>query len=349
MKFALRVLLSLAVSAVFVAFSLRNTNADAVLTAIASADKWTLTAYMATLLGIHLVRVVRWQFLLVPLGRVSFARVNRAVAVGFMLLVLLPLRLGEFARPVLISDPPPEGGVRVPRTGALGSCVVERLIDTLAVGILAIVSLHVLATTGYAAEYARHAATVVTGGFGALCVVLAFAFVMRERAVALLHRIVGRASVNLADRLAGMLDRFINGLHVGSAGRLLGVLGLTVIHWSFHVLGFWILAPAFDLHLTVLMAATVLASQVVGSMIPAGPGMIGTMQFFIQLGLSIFIPGALTQPDVVARAAAYANTIWIMQFAQQVLFGLPYVIGGHVMLGRLVKRLDGVEPATPEA
>jgi uncharacterized protein (TIRG00374 family) len=250
------------------------------------------------------------------------------------------LRLGELARPVFISEPPRGGGPRVPRSAALGSCVVERIIDTLAVGVLAIVSLNILATHGKAADYARHAATLVTIGLAAVSATLVVAYFWRERVVALVHAVVGIASRPLAERVSGILDRFIQGLHLGSAANVLVVLGLTVVHWTCHVSGLWLLAPAFGMKLTLLQAATVLACQVVGSMIPAGPGMVGTTQFFIQLGLSIFVPGALSVPEVAARAAALANVIWLLQTAQQVAFGAPFVVAGQVSLKVILKRGD---------
>jgi glycosyltransferase 2 family protein len=76
----------------------------------------------------------------------------------------------------------------------------------------------------------------------------------------------------------------------------------------------------------------VLAAQAVGVMVPAGPGMVGTSQFFTQAGLSIFVPGALSVPEVAARAAGYANSIWMLQFGQQVVLGLFFWVAGRVSL-----------------
>jgi uncharacterized protein (TIRG00374 family) len=346
-KLAIRILLSLTVSGVFVGFSLRHTDARAVLAAIAAADPSILAGYFGVLLAVHLVRTWRWQLLLAPLGRVGFRRVNSASAVGFMLLAILPLRLGELGRPLLVSRPQKGGGVRLARTGALASCLVERVIDCLAIGVLGIVSLHVLATTGSAAEHARLASVVVTAAFAALCVMLTFAFLMRERTVALVRRWGRLLSARLADKAAHMLDNFIRGLHLGSAWSLLGVLALTAIHWALHVLGFWMVARAFGLPLTVLMATTVLASNVVGVMIPAGPGMVGTSQFFTQLGVSIFIPHAFDDPRLAANTAAYANAIWMLQFGQAVLLGLVFVLAGHVALGGLFSSAEGEAEAAP--
>jgi uncharacterized protein (TIRG00374 family) len=336
-KLILRVALSLVASGVFVYLSLRHANLRAVAAAIATADFRPVLGYLAILLAVHLVKTVRWGLLLEPLGDVPFRRLNSASAIGFMLMVILPLRLGEVARPLLVSRPAPGDGTPLPRSGALASCVVERVIDCIAMGVLGIVSLHLLATTGNAADFARHASVVVTAAFAAVCLALVVAFFVRERAVALVRSVLTRVSGRLADASAKLLDGFLRGLHLGSAGRVLAFLILTAVYWALHVWGFWMVASAFGLELTPLMACTVLACQVVGIMIPAGPGMVGTSQFFTQLGVSIFIPGALTVPDLAARAAGYANTIWLLQFGQQVLTGLVFLVVGHVSLDGLFK------------
>jgi uncharacterized protein (TIRG00374 family) len=336
-KLLSRVGLSLAVSALMLYLSVRHANVRAVVAAIAVANPKPVLGYLGILVLVHFVRTVRWGLLLEPLGHVGFRRLNAACAVGFMLIVVLPLRLGELARPLLVSRSGAAGEVALSRSGALASCVVERIIDCLAMGVLGIVSLRLLATNGEAADIARHASVVVTVAFTALCLALVFAFFVRERAVALVRSALRPLSPRLADRVTDPLDRFILALHIGSVGRLAAVLALTAVYWALHVWGFWLVAGAFSLSLTGLMACTVVVCQVVGIMIPAGPGMVGTSQFFTQLGVSIFVPGALTVSAVVARAVAYGNTIWLLQFGQQVLTGLPFLLSGHISLSSVLR------------
>jgi glycosyltransferase 2 family protein len=339
---AARGLLSFVVSGFFIWFSLRHTDLRAVVSAIFSAPPLPVLGYLLILFLVHLVKTLRWGLLLKPLGKISFRRLNTASAIGFMLMVLLPLRLGELARPLVVSRPTAESPVPLRRGEALATVVIERIVDSLAMGVLAVVSLHVLATAGNAARYARQAATLVTVGFSALCVLLVFAFLMRARAVALIRLVFSPVSRRLGERLARLVDGFILGLRLGSASRIVEFFLLTAFYWSLHVVGFWMVAGAFGLELSPLMACTVLACQVVGIMIPAGPGMVGTSQFFTQLGVSIFISGALGGSEVGVRTAAYANTIWLLQFSQQVLFGLFFLVVGNVSLRSLFK-LDDLE------
>jgi hypothetical protein len=228
--------------------------------------------------------------------------------------------------------------------------VVERIIDGISVGVLGIVALHMLATTGKYAEQARITANLVTAGFGALLLALLVAFVMRARAVALVRTLLSPVSPRLAARGAHMLDSFVAGLHLGSAGRVLAVLGLTVIHWILHVWGFWMVAPAFGIQLTGLMASTVLAANVVGVMIPAGPGGLGPSQLATLAGVSIFYPDALTNGSAMAiSAVAYAMTIWALQFLQAATLGVVFLVSGHVSLDGLFEPPERLEAAADPA
>jgi len=345
-SFLIRLLGSLAVSAVLIALTLRKVDLAAVGQALANAHSEPLLGYVAILLAVHVVKTVRWWLLILPLGPVSFRRVNVASAVGLMLLALMPLRLGELARPLIVSRATSEGEVPLRRSAALASCVVERLCDSIAMSVLAIVSLRWLAVSGHTADVARHAATLGALGFGGGAVALAFAFLARERAMKLLRGAISVVSPKLADRVVKLVDGFIIGLHLGSVFNVIGFLALTAVYWGLLIVAYWWVAQAFDLPLTPLMACTVLACQVIGSMIPAGPGMVGTSQFFTQLGISIFFAGAFTAPELAPRVVAYANAIWAIQFAQQMLVGLPFLISGRV---KVTGRFSPHEPLTNAA
>ena len=333
-KIVLRTVLSLAMSGLFVWLSLRHTDVRAVLAAMGAADPMRIALYVVVLLVIHLVRTVRWGILLEPLGQVSFKRLNSASAVGWMLLMVLPLRLGEFARPLLIARPPEGGGAPLRRSGALASIVVERIVDGIFIGILGIISLRLLgdSASGKYLEFARSASVLVAAGFLALCLGLVLAVLFREQALRLSHALLRPLSPRLSERVAGMLDAFISAVHVGSGWKLLAFFVLTGTYWTLNAAGLGLLAPAFGFTgLTPLMLAVILTIQVVGVMVPAGPGMVGTMQFFTQAGLSLFAADGFS-----ARGAGFANTVWLLQFGEQCTLGLIFLVAGHVSLKGLL-------------
>ena len=348
LKIAVRAILSLAMSAFFVWLSLRKADLHAVGAAMSAADPLRLLLYVGVMLVIHLARTLRWGILLQPLGKVSFKRLNSASAVGWMLLMVLPLRLGEFARPLLIARPPPGGGMPLRRSGALASVVVERIVDGIFIGLLGVVSLHLLgdAATGSKVAFARSASWLVAAGFFALCVALVLSVLFREKALWLCGRVLTPISPKLAARVASMLDAFIGAVHIGSGWKLLAFFGLTAFYWALTAWGLGLVADAFGFTgLTPLMLAVVLTIQVVGVMVPAGPGMVGTMQYFTQLGLSLFVTDAVA---FSARGAAYANTIWLIQFGEQVGLGVIFLLVGHVSLKGLFGA-QAIEEESPAA
>ena len=338
-KLLVRTVLSLAMSAVFVWLSLRHTDVRAVGRAMAQADAARIAAYVVLLLVIHLVRTVRWGLLLRPLGQVPFKRLNSASAVGTTTFTGTPsVNPGGSST----SRPPPGGGQPLRRSGALASVVVERIVDGIAIGVLGIISLRMLgrSAAGNYVEFARSASVLVALGFLTLCAALVLAVFFHDPAVALADRLLRPFSPRVAARATGMLDAFIGAVHLGSGWRLISFFALTALYWTLTATGLGIVAPAFGFTaLTPLMLAVILTIQVVGVMVPAGPGMVGTMQFFTQAGLSLFDPGGFS-----ARGAAFANTIWLLQFIVQVGLGTIFLVAGHVSL----KGLLGPSPVEDE-
>ena len=338
MKRTLQIALSLVLSAFFVWLSLRGAPLAEVWDAMLRADWRWVALYGVFLTGVHVARVARWGQLLEPVARVRFRELNPLGAVGFMALMLLPLRLGEFARPYLVSE---NLGVR--KSAAMASVVVERLIDGASMGLLLVALLWTVPQAGGRHfEAYRVGAALVTGAFAGGLVVLFFAFRHRELANRVLRRVLGLVSVRLADKVATMLEAFTEALQVVPSWRRAGeILLMTALYWSFAGFGLAAIAPAFGFTLEPAQAFTVLGLQVLGSMIPAGPGMTGPIQFATIKGVELF-----TGPGIHPSVVAYAHVVWAMQFAQQVLFGLVYVATGRVRMGGLWARLrDGQAPA----
>jgi hypothetical protein len=66
-------------------------------------------------------------------------------------------------------------------------------------------------------------------------------------------------------------------------------------------------------------------------MIPAGPGMVGTFQGAVVLGLSLFVATEVA----AVRGPAYANVLWAVQMGFQILLGLGFMFSRHVNVARL--------------
>ncbi|HEX9400716.1 MAG TPA: lysylphosphatidylglycerol synthase transmembrane domain-containing protein [Anaeromyxobacter sp.] len=327
MRRGIQVGAGLAVSAAALWLTLRGKDPGAIWGAMRAGDYRYLVPYVVALFVIHLLRTVRWGLLLRPIAAVPFARLNAVSAVGFMALVILPFRLGELARPILVAERP-----RLRTSAALSSIVVERAADGLFTGLLLVVALLAVPDGTPGVRLLRVGGALVSLAFAAIIGFLAFAYRNRAGAVAFATRLVRPLSPRLAERAGGMLDAFIHGLRVlpGPRSLVLFVV-LTAGYWLLNAVGMRVLALGFGFDLGAAEACALLGVLVVGVMIPAGPGMIGTFQGAIVLGLSLFAP-----PDAVAtRGMAYANVLWAAQLAQVTALGLAFLFSRHVPLGRL--------------
>ncbi len=335
MKRFIQILAGLAVSALALWLTLRGKDLGAIWAAAADANYVWLFPYAGILALIHLARTLRWGILLEPVAKVPFSRLNAVSAVGFMALVILPFRIGEFARPYLIAERP-----RIRVSATLSSVVVERVADGVFMAALLILSLLAVPEGTPGLHFLRMGGLAVFGVFGALLAFLVVAYRNRSLAVRITHRVLDPISPRVAARASGMMDAFIHGLRlVPSRSKVALFFLLTAVYWCLNGWGMGVLARAFDIHLTLIQSFTVLGVLVVGVMIPSGPGMVGTFQAATVLGLSLFVPAQVLD----TRGTAYANVLWAVQLAFTTALGLFFLFSRHIRIAQIFSAPEEVE------
>jgi len=334
-KRLLKLLASLAVTLVFGWWAFRDTRWTEQWASLRSANYLWVLPYLGILLLIHLTRTARWGALLASQERVRFRALNDASAIGFMMLLVLPFRLGEFARPFLIAQ---RSSIR--RSAAMTTVVLERIADGVFVSLLLRGLLFFVHPDPEKAVVARAGANLMFliffGGF----LVLLLAAWQHDPAVALLRATVGRMSPRLGERVAGVVDSFVSALkQAHRPAELMAFVGWTILYWALNGFGMWVLMRAFPFHLDLRQAYVVMCLVVVGVMIPAAPGNVGTFQAFVKIGLALFLPAAV----VNGPGLAYANVLWLCQVAQQIGLGLLFLSIDQLSFRDLAGRLDQEE------
>ena len=335
MKRFLQAAAGIAISALALWLTLRGKDLGAIWAAVHGADYRWLLPYLVVLGAIHVARTIRWGILLEPVAKVPFSRLNAVSAVGFMALMILPFRIGEFARPYLVAERP-----RIRVSATLSSVVVERVADGIFTAALLVLTLLAVPDGTPGLHFLRVGGVAVFGAFAALLAFLVVAYRNRSLAVRITHRFLDPLSPRLGNRASGMMDAFIHGLRlVPSRTKLVAFFLLTAGYWGLNGWGMAILARAFDIHLSLVQAYTVLGVLVVGVMIPAGPGMVGTFQAATVLGLSLFLPSAVLDD----RGTAYANVLWAVQLAFTAALGFFFLFSRHIRIAQIFAAPQEVE------
>jgi len=325
----------LAISALALWLTLRGKDLSAIWQAVAAANYGWLVPYIGILALIHLARTLRWGILLEPVAKVPFSRLNAVSAVGFMALMILPFRIGEFARPYLIAERP-----RIRVSATLASVVVERVADGIFMAGLLVLTLLTVPAGTPGLHFLRVGGFAVFAAFAGMLAFLVLAYRNRTLAVRITHRVLDPVSPRAAERASGMMDAFIHGLRlVPSRSKVAVFFLLTAAYWSLNGWGMGVLARAFDLHLSLIQSFTVLGVLVVGVMIPSGPGMVGTFQAATVLGLSLFVPAEALD----TRGTAYANVLWAVQLAFTTALGMFFLFSRHIRIAQIFSAPKEVE------
>ena len=296
-----------AVSALALILALRWAGWRPLREALALVDLRFLLLGVAVFLVSMMARVACWQVLI---GRpVPFRRVLAALNEGYLLNNVLPWRMGELGRAILLGRQP---GLSTPLV--LSSIVVERLYDM----ILAVGLMLVLLPVAAGADWASRAAWI---GAGAVLIALAgIGFALRRPEVvgAWVQRLPGPRAT--WPRLWGSFREGLN--VVQTPGRVAWSFGWMAVSWGLALLEYWAVLRAVIPSAQPLWAAFMLAATLLGVAVPSLPGYIGVFEAAGVAALSVF-----GVPPEQALAAAL------------VLHGMVYSIAS--LIGAVALVLDG--------
>ncbi len=338
-KTSIKWVIGITIGALFIWLAAQDWPLDAVVGNGLVLDGWVLVspnawrfdlAYLPIFLGIlsviHVLRVVRWFPLLQPLmsqpEQLDFWRLNRVSAVGFMYLFVLPLRLGELARPILLSK---GGDVRM--SSVLATCVVERVVDGLIVVAMLFVVLLYLpgrATSTFGEiELGALFALIV---FGGALLVLFGMYIAREWTYRTLRTLISPFSTNIANAIISLLESFHQGLAaLPSPKHFLTFVSWSLVYWVLNAYGYFVLAQGFiGFDISLLASFAMMCCVVVGMMLPNPPANVGVYWYFLLKPLALY-GVAVGDP----AATCFGLFAWAGQFLQQGLFGLYFVAKGE--------------------
>ena len=134
-KFAISLILGTAISLVTLYLAFRNVPLQDLIAYLWSINYlWVIPSVLVSL-STYALRTVRWQFILASSYRVGFWQAFSPMVIGFMMNCILPARVGEVARPLVLQK---QQGV--PFSAGLATVAVERVFDAVSLlGLFAVV------------------------------------------------------------------------------------------------------------------------------------------------------------------------------------------------------------------
>jgi hypothetical protein len=306
-----------AVSAVFLWLAARGVELDLFWAALRDCQYVWLLPALAGLAVAVVIRSWRWQLLFQPATRPPLPAVTRALLVGQLVNVVLPMRAGEAARIVVLHQ---EAGTS--RAEALGTAVVERLYDVLALLLL------VLAASPFLPEvdWLNRAAALAAALLGLVLVGAVVVARFGDRPMRVAFAPLAALPVLTRAHTDAAAERLVHGLGALHRPRLAApAFLLSVASWLVLAVSNWLVLVAFDLGLGYEAGVLILVTTTLSLVIPSAPG-----------GLGVFEAGGVVALRAFGVDDSSALSATIVLHA---LNTFPYIVAGSVVLHQHASRL----------
>jgi hypothetical protein len=317
MKAKANIIAGTLLGALFVWLAFRGTDFSSLGASFRAADYRYLIPAMLLSVMVQLIRSYRWGVILEPLKKIDQWSLLSATSVGFMAISLLPMRMGEFVRPYLISR---KSDIRLGAT--LATIVVERVFDMLTLMLMLLFSIvSIRSKRNELPSWFFPSAYIILLTTIPMLLLLIFAAIRRDVAAKGIDRVIRLLPHALSDRLTRLVHSFLDGLQILPDWRKTAYIALlSLLTWFFIGLINYALFKAFAAMANLPLAAayTVLLITALGITLPAAPGFVGNYHYSCMLGLALF---GISKAD----ALTYAILIHGLQFVIIILLGLIFI------------------------
>jgi glycosyltransferase 2 family protein len=306
-KLTISLVIGSLVSALALYLSFRNVPLGQLAAYLKTIDYWYIIPLVVLVIVSFVLRTLRWQIILRNIDKIEFWQAFHPLMIGFMVNCVLPGRVGELARPVLLRQ---KRGVSI-ATG-IATVAAERIFDIAALILLFTIVFSTVANRpDLKADYFGfhlNSAVLKSAAWGMIrlsaflmgCIALLIIGPTRR----LIKTVIEKTGQYLAARIprfhirihriigfiTSIIDNFAAGLSmVRSPGNLLACAGLTILIWGLSAFSYFIFAKGCPgLQLSFMECATVMVVICFAIALPSVPGFWGLWEAGGVFALSIF-------------------------------------------------------------
>jgi len=332
---AVSLLAGIVISAVALYFSFQNVPLNELVLYIGSIRYLWIIPSTALVLLAFILRAVRWQIILSSSGKIHFFNAFHPLMIGFMINCILPGRIGEVARPVILKK-----RESIPFSTGLATVAIERVFD---IGFILVLFIIVLLTIDIDPDLSmsfgdyhlsRNALVGIGSGMVQLSVLLLAGILMVSfsksrqwinRSIngipsifffakpSIKHHIAHRFSTPLV----GIIENFATGFSLITSLKNISIcFGLTMLIWGISAYSYYLMAkgcPGISLSFLEITAVMIIICFFIA--LPSVPGFWGIWEAGGVFALSLF--------GIAAKdAAGYTLVNHVIQMFPVIIVGL---------------------------
>ena len=279
-----RLIIGCLIGLVFLYLTGRKVDFSLMWEAFTKVNYWFVLLAVPVIFFSHLLRALRWRYLMDPIKRVDVASLFSALLIGYMANILMPAHLGELLRAYVLGKKR-----EVSASSTFATIVVERIIDVFALLLLMVFAILVYPFPEWINK-AGYAMLVGTVGLFVFLILLKKYFAFFERFLNFFFRPLPK---ELQERLVRGIERFVLGIVPLRSGWDYPVVAvLSVVIWACYGFIIHLILYAFDFvtlyHLPWSTSLIVLVVTTIGIVVPSSPGYVGTYHWLCQISLAMF-------------------------------------------------------------
>jgi uncharacterized protein (TIRG00374 family) len=320
-----KVILGILISVILVYLSIRGINLQDVFRDLKKIQPTYVIFFILLIILMQWLRSYRWGVILQPMGKIDQFSLFSVTSVGFLAIALIPARIGELARPYLISK---RSSIKM--SSALGTILIERVLDGFTVLAIAVI---VLLLTDLPPWMIRSSVIFFLLALGMFCFII-FLILRRDEALKLINKILSKLPGKFAHKIDELIHHFIDGFQIVTNIKfLLYLFFLSALIWLVDVLAIYMLLKAFGFNLPVMASFVVMIILIVGIAIPTAPGYIGNWHAACWLGLSLF--------DVAkTEALSFAVVYHFLSMVIVVVLGVAFLPFNKFSISDMKKQMN---------
>ena len=278
----------------------------------------------------HFIRALRWKVIIKSTKPdASILNLFGATMIGYGVNSVIP-RLGELYRGFFAGK-----WESISRPVVLGTIVVERIIDILALGISVLVSVLIYQGDLFN-ELLWLKSTVVVGFIGIFLIIIVLVLLvqLKEKFYSLIIKFVGKISIRFAEKLADVFKMLIDGFSTvkGIKNYLLIILYSILIMINYGLsaqLGFYVLNLENSFEVSYSMAWIVMTISAFGIIIPT-PGGTGTYHF---IAISVLVGLFFFTEEAASAYAILTHTVSTVIFIISMFLFMGYINNRREKMG----------------
>ncbi len=306
----------------FLFLTFRNVDLDEVITIITDSSMSWFAIFTVSFFISHIVRAIRWKVMLNSVKKdTSLLYLIGAIMIGYGVNSIVP-RLGEIYRGMFAGRW--EG---ISRSSVIGSVIVERVIDILALGVSVLVSVMIYPGNLYSDIAWLESALFL--GFLGIFIIIAALFLL----VKLKHKFydwivnfAGRFSEKAADKLSHVFEMLVDGFStIKGVSNYFWVIVLSILvmlsYGLTSFLGFYVLNFDSTYEVSFAIGWIVMTISAFGVIIPT-PGGTGSYHF---ITVSVLVGLFSYSQEAASAFALLTHTMSIIIFMGSMLFFIVYI------------------------